>query len=231
MTYCISDIHGEYEKFVEILELIQLGGDDTLYIIGDVFDRGEHPVKTLQKIMDMPNVRFIIGNHELMAMECFKLDLNQLSSIDDITDYDTIEKLMTWAHNGSKTTMNEYGKLTTEERHRVRDYLENALAYEQLEIGGQKFLLVHSGLMNFDPGRDISDYELYELVWERPDYNKPYFDDVITVTGHTPTQLIEGCDTPGRIFKKNNHIVIDCGAVMGGSLACLRLDDMKEFYV
>ena len=30
---------------------------------------------------------------------------------------------------------------------------------------------------------------------------------------------------------KNNHIAIDCGAVFNFGLGCLRLDDMKEFYV
>ena len=35
----------------------------------------------------------------------------------------------------------------------------------------------------------------------------------------------------GRIYKKNNHIAVDCGAVFGFPLACIRLDDMKEFYV
>lgn len=35
----------------------------------------------------------------------------------------------------------------------------------------------------------------------------------------------------GRIYKNNNHIAIDCGAVFGGRLGCLCLDTMKEFYV
>ena len=38
-TYVISDIHGMYNKFVELLNKIKLKDTDTLYILGDVLDR------------------------------------------------------------------------------------------------------------------------------------------------------------------------------------------------
>ena len=53
MTYIIADIHGEYDKFIEILDLIQLKDSDTLYVLGDILDRGPHPIKTLLKLMEM----------------------------------------------------------------------------------------------------------------------------------------------------------------------------------
>ena len=34
MNYVISDIHGYYNQFIELLELIQLNDDDTLYVLG-----------------------------------------------------------------------------------------------------------------------------------------------------------------------------------------------------
>lgn len=43
---------------------------------------------------------------------------------------------------------------------------------------------------------------------------------------------IEGNHKPGYIYQANNHIAIDCGCILpGGRLGCLRLDDMKVFYV
>lgn len=54
-TYVISDIHGEYDLFMELLEKINLKEPDTLYVLGDVLDRGPHPVKVLLKLMEMPN--------------------------------------------------------------------------------------------------------------------------------------------------------------------------------
>ena len=71
-TYVISDIHGEYERFMELLDEIELKDTDTLYVLGDVLDRGEHPIKVILKLMEMPNAFCIVGNHEVMALECLR---------------------------------------------------------------------------------------------------------------------------------------------------------------
>ena len=71
-TYVISDIHGMYNKFTELLNKIKLKETDTIYILGDVLDRGPDPIKTLLKIMSMPNVICMLGNHEDMALDCLK---------------------------------------------------------------------------------------------------------------------------------------------------------------
>ena len=55
-TYVISDIHGEYDMFMDLLEKIDFKSSDTLYIIGDIIDRGPHPKKIIKKIMSMSNV-------------------------------------------------------------------------------------------------------------------------------------------------------------------------------
>ena len=56
-VYAIADIHGEYDLFMELLDKIALQDTDTLYVIGDVVDRGPHPVKVLQQMMLMPVAR------------------------------------------------------------------------------------------------------------------------------------------------------------------------------
>lgn len=71
-TYVISDIHGEYDKFLELLKMIKFKETDTLYVLGDILDRGPHPIKVLKKLMEMPNVICIVGNHEIMALECLE---------------------------------------------------------------------------------------------------------------------------------------------------------------
>ena len=38
MTYVISDIHGNYEKFQSILSQIKFSDKDVLYVLGDVVD-------------------------------------------------------------------------------------------------------------------------------------------------------------------------------------------------
>ena len=67
MLYVMSDIHGEYDKYLAMLELIDLSEDDTLYVLGDVVDRGPEPIKVLQDMASRDNVYLIKGNHEGMA--------------------------------------------------------------------------------------------------------------------------------------------------------------------
>ena len=52
--------------FMELLETINYKETDTLYVLGDVLDRGPHPIKVLRKLMEMPNAICMVGNHELI---------------------------------------------------------------------------------------------------------------------------------------------------------------------
>ena len=69
MTYVMGDIHGEYDRFMEVFRQLDFDETDTLYVLGDILDRGPHPIKTLLTLMEMPNVVCLVGNHELMALD------------------------------------------------------------------------------------------------------------------------------------------------------------------
>lgn len=68
MIYVMSDIHGSKRRFDAIMEQIKLTDEDTLYILGDVIDRGEHGVELLRRIRAAKNMRMILGNHEYMML-------------------------------------------------------------------------------------------------------------------------------------------------------------------
>ena len=232
MTYVISDIHGHYDLFLKILDLIDLKEEDTLYVLGDILDRGPHPVKTLLKLMEMPNVVCIVGNHELMALDGFRF-LDRPITLDTIEAIDAkaLGNLADWQRNGNESTLKEYHNLSLEMRREVVSFIMEFSMYEELTVGGQKFLLVHAGLGNYSPEKKIEDYSLKNLVWDRADYETRYFEDTIVITGHTPTQYIAGNPNPGRIYRHKNHIAIDCGCSMpGGRLAAICLETGEEFY-
>ena len=229
-NYVMSDLHGCYDEYISMIEeKIRLSDGDMLYILGDVMDRGPKPIKILLDAMKRQNVVLLCGNHEVMAIECLRdwgkeITEEAISQIDN----DKIEKLENWLENGGQTTISEFNKCNSSEREAVLDYLYNSELFEELEINEKSFLLVHAGLDNFSPERDIYDYNLHELIWARPNFSVPYFEDKIVILGHTPTIELNN----GYIYNKNNLIDIDCGiSYSGGRLACLRLEDMKEFYV
>ncbi len=233
-TYVMGDIHGEYDMFLRMLDKIGLKDSDRLYLMGDVVDRGPHPMKILLKIMEMPNVIPIVGNHELMALDGLKF-LNSEITEETIKDADaeTLDNLLLWQqYNGGETTIKEFRTLNAEQRKAVIDFIPEFSIYEELNVGGQEYLLVHGGLGGYSPEKTIDDYSLHDITWNHADYDIKYFDDVIVVTGHTPTQMIKGNNKHGYIYRKNNHIAVDCGACFrGGRLAAIRLDDGEEFYV
>lgn len=69
-TYVISDIHGQYDMFMELVDKIKLKETDTLYILGDILDRGPHPIKTLRKLMEMPRPGYIYRKNNHIAIDC-----------------------------------------------------------------------------------------------------------------------------------------------------------------
>ncbi|MGN0318887.1 MAG: metallophosphoesterase [Lachnospira sp.] len=234
-TYVLSDCHGHYDLYKKMLDTIHFSDEDMLYMLGDVLDRGPKPISILFDLMKRPNCVCIAGNHECMACECLDFLLQDITddSIMNIGE-DIIEKLTNWQENGAASTLDEFHKLTKSEQEQVIEFIKDFEVYEEIHIGDKEYLLVHAGLRNFDKNREIWDYELSELVWERPDYQKMYFPDKIVITGHTPTLFIDSKDNkrPGYIYNANNHIAIDCGCgIPGGRLGCIRLEDMKEFYV
>ena len=71
----------------------------------------------------------------------------------------------------------------------------------KVRLNGKDYLLVHAGLGGFYPGKDMEDYSLKELIWDRAEYDIQYFPDKYVVTGHTPTQQIAGNTKPGYIYR------------------------------
>ena len=49
MRYVVSDIHGNYELLEKLLKKIKFSEDDTLFVLGDVIDKG----KDVQKLLNL----------------------------------------------------------------------------------------------------------------------------------------------------------------------------------
>lgn len=47
MKYVISDVHGRYDLFIKMLDKISFSDNDTLYLLGDMIDRGPDGIKLL----------------------------------------------------------------------------------------------------------------------------------------------------------------------------------------
>ena len=144
---------------------------------------------------------------------------------------------------GGEVTISEFYNLSSEEKQDIIEYISEFDIYEEVEAGGNTFVLVHAGLMNFEEERPLEDYDVSEVLFYRIDPNKTYFKDKYLITGHTPTCLIRAIEEVetlgtfkttkenGTIYKNGKNIAIDCGSGYGGQLGCICLDTLEEFYV
>ena len=217
-TYVLSDLHGQYNKFMDMLKLIKFNDNDKMYILGDIFDRGPDPLKILDYVICRKNIDFIPGNHEYMFLEF----------------YNTYDARL-WSYNGGRTTMTQLMKRGEDYLKALYDYLTKL----PLVKVHDKFILTHAGL--YLP-KNQNQYTLQEILslqnaefnlWSRSNINNErQYKDYTVICGHTPTLYVDPDQYQMSIVRRKGTIYIDCGATFSdGRLACLRLEDNKEFYI
>lgn len=232
MKYVTSDIHGRLDRLKKLIDAIDLCKDDTLYIIGDLVDRGHSPIETIEFVMAHPQIEVIMGNHDEMMLYSLK--------------YKDEKQIERWGRNGNEPTVKGFLERSVEQQEKILSFIEG-LPY--FKIIDHQYLLIHAG---FEPSRlyeDMKDKPLEEalmeqkdrLVWVRDDFIKyKALDHLITIFGHSPRRYIDQLfevesRLPYEIWFDNiykDKIGMDTGnCYEGGRMACLRLDDLKIFYI
>lgn len=232
MKYCMSDIHGRLsvDKLEEFLR--SSGFDkstDTLFVLGDVIDRGEYGIPLLRWCMDSEFVRYIYGNHEAWMMASLPVVFGEISDETTPEDAAALENYRNWTMYGTEATIRDIRRLREEsydEFCRLVRFLEDSPRYAETEAGGHRFVLSHSGLGNFRPDKPLSEYTERELIWAKPKLDTRYFEDATVVLGHSPTEDYDR-ELRGKILKTDTWIDIDTT----NPLSMLCLDTGEEFYI
>ena len=228
MTYVVSNLHGNYTKFKELLKTINFKDTDIMYVLGDVVDYGDESMELVGDLSIRYNVYPIVGEHDFTAVKMLSGFEKMLKS-GETPDKKFITQMTQWVADGGQSTLDSFRTLDSEMKEGIIDYLSDMTLYEEVEVGGKEYLLVHAGIAGFKTGVDLEELKPEAFFSEALDLTKKYFDDKTVIVGHTPTTEDNGGD--GRIFFGNGSIAIDCGEARGGTVGCLRLEDMKEFYV
>lgn len=228
MTYVVSDIHGCFDKFKKLLKEIQFHDDDVMYVLGDIVDHGEEPIELLCDLSMRYNVIPILGDRDYKAYRLLT-ELNKMLS-GETPDPDALSEMAEWMQDGGQKTIEGFRALDEEMREGVLDYLAEMSLYEEADVKGKKFILVHSGIADFDPDTPLEDYMPEDFISEPIDPDRQYFSDATVVAGHVPTYTVDGAEN-GKIYRGEYGILIDCGAAFGESLGALRLEDGKKFYI
>ena len=235
MTYVMSDIHGNMRRFQSVMEQINLQPEDTLYILGDVIDRYPHGIKILRELMAMPNVRMLLGNHEYMMLRALGYPYEEDAPMEDSQE----DRLRLWYSNGGRVTHEYLKHLRKSVREEIFAYLRALPLNIDIEINGHKYKLVHaSPLEGYVRHTHSYDSPAAYAVWKRiRSYDINPVPETL-IFGHTATKHYQ-VENPMKIWCGDNMIGIDCGSgypepqtfcYPRGRLACLRREDMKEFY-
>lgn len=229
MIYVMSDIHGNKERFHSVMKQINLQPNDTLYVLGDVIDRHEDGIEILEEIMCTPNIKMLLGNHEYMMLNVF--------SSKHYNYWSWYREL--WYRNSGEVTDKKFLMLNKEKRKEIISFLEKLPINIDIVVNDKRYKLVHACPLEMYNELPHSYKDIVEFaVWYRIQKDLR-LDSTIVVFGHTTTNHYNTINPievkPMTIYKSDNLIGIDCGSgypevFKEGRLACLRLDDMKEFY-
>ncbi len=162
----ISDIHGCYETFLELLDRLQLKKSDQLYLLGDFINRGPGSRQVIDTIMALQEKKYkvqaIKGNHEELLLESNqsrydypgRLETVESFGIDHLVDLDS--KYQLWFQQ-------------------LPNYVEN-----------DAYIFVHAGL-DFSTLNPLD--EQYQMLWIRDWYkgiNYNWLGERKIIHGHTP---------------------------------------------
>lgn len=228
MIYCVSDIHGEYDLFRRMLELIKFSDSDTLISCGDIIDKGHDSVRLLQFIANLSNAKCINGNHEYTFLKYYWGLMRESPN-----DFDYILKKLQeyFPHDGH---LLDWGTV---------DWIESRPYY----IEEKDFICVHAGVPLDSNNRVLPLHKATreQLVYDR-NFKEPKLevkDSKCVLFGHTPTSYLLNGESKIIAYRRNEaernsykitdfyKIHLDTGTWLDGVLGCFCIDNCSVFYV
>ena len=207
--FVIPDIHGCGRTFRHLIQRLRLSQEDSLYLLGDLIDRGPRSKDVIDIILHLReegySVQCVRGNHEEMLLDaCRDLGVFRL-----------------WMLNGGDATLASFG---------IEGACEFPAPYLRFFAGLppyillDDFVLVHAGL-DFSSANPFSNTEA--MLWSRScEVDRARIGGRRVVCGHTP-QSVESI----RQSLASDRIMLDNGCVYSqaeglGHLTALELDSL-----
>ncbi len=216
-VYAIGDVHGCINRLAALHE--QIAEDiaarpaerTTLIHLGDYVDRGTDSAQVVDWLINKPPVPAdvvvnLMGNHEHMMLSAVSGKDADAASL--------------WLSNGGADSLLSWGlsRAVPASEWATRIPLQHLLFLRDLAISHRvgPYLFVHAGVQ---PGVPLEQQSRHDMLWIREPFLTSRADHgAVIVHGHTPKR--EPTVLP-------NRIAIDTGAVVGGALTCVMLENDK----
>lgn len=224
----ISDIHGMYDKFCELLRKVNYTPSvDKLILLGDYEDRGQKSKEVIEMVHNMVNEWNIIalrGNHDQMFLDWLLTDDPFAAHV--------------YFRNGGQQTLESYcgldwfetGNTYEDAKHFILQHYKHHISFlDSLPYYHEtdKHIFVHGGINPLYENWKLTPPE--EMIWIRDIFfNNDTKTDKTVVFGHTPCINLHGTED---IWFNGDKIGIDGGCAYGLQLNCLVItDDGYESY-
>lgn len=240
-TYVMSDIHGCYDLFMQMLDRIGFSHTDQLILAGDHIDRGRQNYEMLEWMEHCPqNVRLIRGNHD----EEFAMNVDLMVQVDKVEGlgsdfaskedaaalYASVKYLFKdsgmdidfFDAYGTIQGLLENPGVTLEDLCRWTGVIRKMPYYYKGKVKERECVVVHAGYTE-DMG-DIDDsfscLEDFFLNAREESYEQGGIPHGMVIAGHTPTVAkFEFAFNKGHVFQLYSRAkdcvfcYIDCGCV------------------
>lgn len=209
MKYAVSNLYGDWDRYMAVLKAIDLKKDDMLFVLGDIVDGGTRGVEILKDMMLRGNVFPILGDHDYIAYEVLSGIWEETR--EDITaplSKELAQRCAQWEKHGGDGTLEGFARLSEDDKEALIEYLEEFTMYEEVEAEGMDFVLCHSMPENFMTDDSLDDYTAEEILSGEVDYYKDYFFGKVLISAGEES------------FKNEYHVVL------GTDVYCL---DTGEF--
>lgn len=257
-TYVFSDVHGHVAPLARLLSRVSPSVDDSIFMLGDMIDRGPDPVGVMRLCRDLPGCVVLKGNHEDLLLDFIANPQDPFAQAN-------------WIFNGGGTTLLGLVEMSDEDRDDLVGWVRGLPLWTSTRVNDRTYLLVHAGIrpIGLSGLGECTEEELAilmsaqndeDLTWIREEFWEvptglinERGEGPIVIAGHTPTPLLslqeglldrdpKGEDGLARMVRLGampetggvyDRWDIDCCAAGGhgiGQIMILRLDDGEEFY-
>jgi serine/threonine protein phosphatase 1 len=243
-TYVMSDIHGCYDEFMQMLNKINFSEKDTLIIAGDYIDKGPKSYEMLRWMEKKPaHVILLMGNHEKEFAYNVQLmrgvrKKNELTI--DITSaehtkllYELVSQLAI-RQGGGVSFFDYYGtikNLIEDKGVSLADFIkwEEMISrlpyYHKISIRERECIIVHAGyresLEGVETEGNFANMEDFYLYARDDAYIYGGIEHGMMIAGHTPTTAEEELPfNDGNVYRSYDEKLdcifydIDCGCAM-----------------
>ncbi len=225
--YAIGDIHGCLDELLAVHERIRADLRDRpcpdwrIIHLGDYVDRGPRIKEVVEELVRLVRDRktyALLGNHDQWFLDFLA---------DPATD-----GFSSWTTYGGAETIGAYGGALDSRlsydvmaRHALRETLLESVPETHLRFLSTlphslrfgSYFFVHAGVR---PGVPLDDQSTRDLIWIREPFLSSNRDlGAVVVHGHTVVL---------NVVARPNRIGIDTGAVHGGTLTCLVLEENNK---